>query len=74
MFAPLTFNTELFLSLDNEDKMYSKRRVIYLVPLFFLLSSTSKSFLIKNFFVSFLGEGGMVLLGDSVPLYDNPCN
>ena len=26
IFAPLNFNTEFFLSLDNEDKMSSKRR------------------------------------------------
>ena len=32
--------------LDNEDKMSSKRRVINLVSLFFLLSSTSKSLLL----------------------------
>ena len=41
IFAPLNFNTEFFLSLDNEDKMSSKRRVINLVSLLFLLSSIS---------------------------------
>ena len=41
IFAPLNFNTEFFLSLDNEDKMSSKRRVISLVSLLFLLSSIS---------------------------------
>ena len=37
--APLKLNTEFFLSLDNEDKMSSKRRVVNLVSLLFLLSS-----------------------------------
>ena len=36
---PLNFNTEFFLSLDNEDKMSSKRRVVNLASLLFLLSS-----------------------------------
>ena len=47
-FAPLNFNTEFFLSLDNEDKMSSRRRAINLVSLLFLLSSISKSLLINN--------------------------
>ena len=40
MLAPLNFNTKFFLSLDNEDKMSSKRRAINLVhvSLLFLLS------------------------------------
>ena len=36
IFAPLNFNTEFFLSLDNEDKMSSKRRVVNLVCLLFI--------------------------------------
>ena len=46
IFAPLNFSTEFFLSLDNVDKMSSKRRAISLVSLLFLLSSISKSLLI----------------------------
>ena len=47
IFTPLNFNTEFFLQLDNEDKMSSKRRAINLISLLFLLSSISKSLLIK---------------------------
>ena len=47
IFAPLNFNTEFFLSLDNEDKLSSKRCAINLVSLLFLLSPISKSLLIN---------------------------
>ena len=49
VFSLLTFNTEFFLSrsFDNEYTISSKRHVINLVSLFFLISSTSKSLLIR---------------------------
>ena len=51
IFAPLTFITEFFLSL-NDDKMFSKRRVINLVSLFFfLLNSTSKTIFQMKIFI-----------------------
>ena len=68
IFAPLNFNTEFFLSLDNEDKMSSKRCVINLVSLFFLLNTVveEKIFL---FVTSVLLQKGQKLEQSDIPYH-----